>query len=51
MPMLYSEVNINTEFRERDFALSPDGTEIFYTLQSPKGNFQTIIYLKKDAKG
>ena len=51
MPMLYSEVDINTEFRERDFALSPDGTEIFYTLQSPKGNFQTIIYLKKDEKG
>ncbi len=51
VPMLYSEININTEFRERDFALSPDGTEIFYTLQSPKGNFQTIIYLKKDAKG
>jgi len=51
VPMLYGEVTINTEFRERDFALSPDGTEIFYTLQSPKGNFQTIIYLKKDAKG
>ena len=49
--MLFSEVNINTEFRERDFALSPDGTEIFYTLQSPKGNFQTLIYLKKDADG
>jgi len=51
LPALFNEVNINTEFRERDFALSPDGTEIFYTLQSPKANFQTIIYLKKDAKG
>ncbi len=51
VPTLYSEVNINTEFRERDFALSPDGTEIFYTLQSPKGNFQTIVYLKKNATG
>jgi len=51
VPMLYCKVNINTGFRERDFALSPDGTEIFYTLQSPKGNFQAIIYLKKDAKG
>src|SRR4030095_14749152 len=50
-PALFNEVSINTEFRERDFALSPDGTEIFYTLQSPKANFQTIIYLKKDAKG
>jgi Tol biopolymer transport system component len=51
LPALFNEVNINTEFRERDFALSPDGSEIFYTLQSPKANFQTIIYLKKDAKG
>ena len=51
VPALYSEVDINTEFRERDFALSPDGTEIFYTLQSPKANFQTIIYRKKDTKG
>jgi Tol biopolymer transport system component len=50
-PGLFNEVSINTAFRERDFALSPDGTEIFYTLQSPKANFQTIIYLRKDAKG
>ena len=51
VPALFGEVHINTEFRERDFALSPDGTEIFYTLQSPKANFQTIVYLKKDANG
>src|SRR5262245_20946608 len=50
-PALFNEVSINTEFRERDFALSSDGREIFYTLQSPKANFQTIIYLKKDSKG
>jgi WD40-like Beta Propeller Repeat len=48
---LFNEVNINTGLRERDFALSPDGREIFYTLQSPQGNFQTILYLKKDGKG
>lgn len=50
-PALFNEVSINTEFRERDFALSPDGMEIFYTLQSPRSNFQTIIYLKRDANG
>ncbi|MFT3908242.1 MAG: hypothetical protein QM737_02355 [Ferruginibacter sp.] len=42
---------ISTGLSERDFALSPDGTEIFYTLQSPQGIFQTMLYLKKDNKG
>lgn len=50
-PALLSEININTNLSERDFALSPDGNEIFYTLQSPAKNFQTILYLKKDTKG
>lgn len=50
-PILFSEANINTNFSERDFALSPDGNEIFYTLQSPTRNFQTILYLQKDKKG
>lgn len=48
---LFDDININTGLRERDFALSPDGTEVFYTLQSPQGNFQTIIYRKKDTRG
>ncbi|HKZ67076.1 MAG TPA: hypothetical protein VJ111_11995 [Chitinophagaceae bacterium] len=51
MPVLFSEININTNLSERDFALSPDGREIFYTLQSPGKNFQTILYLQKDQKG
>src|SRR3989337_3724191 len=51
MPVLFSEININTNLRERDFALSPDGREIFYTLQSPGNNFHTILYLQKDQKG
>jgi hypothetical protein len=50
-PLILAEGIINTGFGERDFALSPDGTEIFYTLQSPQGIFQTILYIKKDAKG
>ncbi|MEP7377476.1 MAG: hypothetical protein ABI675_28995 [Chitinophagaceae bacterium] len=48
---LFKEVNVNTGFKERDFAMSPDGTEIFYTLQSPQPGFQTILYIKKDSKG
>ena len=50
-PVLFAETNINTNFSERDFALSPDGNEIFYTLQSPARNFQTILYIQKDKKG
>lgn len=49
---LFAESIITTKYSERDFALSPDGTEIFYTLQSPaRAVFQTILYMKKDAKG
>lgn len=42
---------ISTGFSERDFAISPDGTEIYYTLQSPQGIFQTIVYCKKATNG
>ncbi len=50
-PSLLGPGIINTGFNERDFALSPDGTEIFYTLQLPQGSFQTILYLKKNSQG
>jgi hypothetical protein len=50
-PGIFGEGIINTSYSERDFALSPDGTEIFYTLQSPQGAFQTILYRKKDQLG
>lgn len=42
---------LSTGFSERDFAISPDGTEIYYTLQSPQGVFQTIVYCKKSTNG
>ena len=48
---LFREVEVNTSLRERDFALSPDGAEIFYTLQSPQANFQTILYLERGRNG
>jgi WD40-like Beta Propeller Repeat len=38
---------ISTGFSERDFALSPDQTEMFYTLQSPLGLFQTLLQVRK----
>ncbi|HMS66747.1 MAG TPA: exo-alpha-sialidase [Saprospiraceae bacterium] len=42
---------INSGQYERDFALSPKGDELFYTLQSPGGKFQTIIHRIKEENG
>jgi len=51
-PALFGNTLINTPASERDFALSPDGNEMFYTIQSPvRGGFQTIVYRRKDANG
>ncbi|MGB4844070.1 MAG: hypothetical protein WBP16_06380 [Ferruginibacter sp.] len=50
-PEVLAKDIISTGFGERDFALSPNGTEIFYTLQSPQGIFQTILYRKKNTNG
>lgn len=51
-PELFAGSAINTLLSERDFALSPDGNEMFYTIQSPvRGGFQTIVYRRKDASG
>lgn len=50
-PALFAKGLISTGLYERDLALSPDGTELFYTLQSPQGVFQSIVYLKKDKQG
>ncbi|PKP32708.1 MAG: hypothetical protein CVU00_11470 [Bacteroidetes bacterium HGW-Bacteroidetes-17] len=50
-PELFESCNLSTGMSERDFALSPDGTEIFYTLQSPQGIFHTILYSRKDSNG
>jgi WD40-like Beta Propeller Repeat len=51
IPQIFAPGLISTGLNERDFALSPDGLELFYTLQSPQGVFQTILYMKKDSKG
>ncbi|HZY83092.1 MAG TPA: hypothetical protein VFE50_26415 [Cyclobacteriaceae bacterium] len=48
---LLGEGFISTGINERDFALSPDGTEIFYTISTPKSTFQTIVHSKRTAKG
>jgi len=48
---LLGEGFISTGINERDFALSPDGTEILYTISTPKSTFQTIVFSKRSAKG
>jgi len=48
-PEIFGVNIISTGLSERDFALSPGGNEIFYTLQSPQGVFQTILHIGTQA--
>ncbi len=36
---------------ERDFAISPDRKMLMYTIQSPKGNFSTLMICKQNKNG
>jgi Tol biopolymer transport system component len=51
IPVLVGEKIISTALYERDFAISPDGAELFYTLQSPLAVFQTIVRMTRDQNG
>jgi Tol biopolymer transport system component len=48
---LFYEDFISTNLNERDFALSTDGTEIYFTITTPQSTFQTIVFSKKDKRG
>jgi Tol biopolymer transport system component len=48
---MFGEGSLSTSINERDFAISPDGAEIFYTISTPRSTFQTIVYSKRSAKG
>lgn len=48
---LFAAGSLSTSINERDFAISPDGTEILYTISTPRSTFQTIVYSKRSAKG
>jgi Tol biopolymer transport system component len=50
-PAILGDGVVSTPLNERDFALSPDGTELFFTISTPKSTFQTIVYSKKQASG
>jgi Tol biopolymer transport system component len=44
---LFAPGFLSTAMNERDFALSPDGTEIYFTISTPKSTFQTIAICRK----
>lgn len=48
---LFAAGSLSTSINERDFAISPDGTEILYTISTPRSTFQTIVYSKRFSKG
>jgi Tol biopolymer transport system component len=50
-PVLFTGISINTSMNERDIAISPDGTEMFYTVYLQPTQFHTIIYCKKEKGG
>ena len=51
LPALFTEAPINTNMNERDIAISPDGTEMFYTVMLQPTLFHTILYCKKSKNG
>lgn len=51
IPQLFSKPVINTFMNERDFAISPDGNEIFYTVYLSQSQFHSIIHCMKDRQG
>lgn len=40
-----------TPLNERDFAISPDGKEVYFTISTPRSTFQTIVYCRNEANG
>lgn len=48
---MLAEGTISTSINERDFALSPNGNEIFYTISTPRSSFQTIVSSKELSNG
>jgi len=48
---LFAEGSVSTYMNERDFAISPDGTEIYFTISTPKSSLQTIVFARKIKEG
>ena len=50
-PTLFAQTDVNTSMNERDMAISPDGSEMFYTVYLQSSSFHTMIYRKRDKSG
>ncbi|MBL7864724.1 MAG: PD40 domain-containing protein [Cyclobacteriaceae bacterium] len=50
-PTMLAEGSISTFLNERDFAISPDGKEIYYSVSTPKSSIQTIVSIKQVSDG
>jgi Tol biopolymer transport system component len=48
---LFQKGIVNTFLNERDFAISPDGKEIYFTVTTPRSSIQTIVYCVKNKTG
>jgi Tol biopolymer transport system component len=48
---LFQEGTVSTFMNERDFAISNDGQEIYFTISGPRGSNQTIVYCRKEKSG
>jgi tricorn protease-like protein len=48
---LFAEGSVSTYMNERDFAISPDGSELYYTVSTPKSSFQTIVFVRRIKEG
>jgi Tol biopolymer transport system component len=48
---LFGEGITSTHLNERDFVISQDGSEIYFTISTPKSTFQTIVSSKKNKQG
>lgn len=44
---LFADGILSTSLNERDFAISPDGKEIYFTVSTPKSTFQTIVFCRQ----
>ena len=48
VPKVFSPEIVSTQRNERDFAISPDGNVMFYSIVMPANNLSVIVYLAFD---
>jgi Tol biopolymer transport system component len=47
IPVLFMEGVVSTDLNERDMAISPDGNDMYYTVQTSRNIMSTILHRKK----